>query len=113
MDNPAYFVLFLSVGCIVVGVPWAVANRIVAHVRAKRAARLPQPPPVDHAQRARDMANVLGPLDAGELAVANLLHLATISEYGVLSWEQMQRNIGRARGLAADYAAGQTAPTTK
>ena len=39
MDNPAYFVLFLIVGCVVVGVPWAAANRIVAHVRAKRADR--------------------------------------------------------------------------
>jgi hypothetical protein len=113
MDNPLYFVLFLIVGGIVVGVPWAGANRIIARVRAKRAARLPQPPPVDHARRARDMANVLGPLDASEFAVANLLHLATLSEHGVLSWEQMQRNIGRARGIAADYAAGRPAPTTK
>jgi hypothetical protein len=105
MDNPVYFLLFLLVGCIVVGVPWAIANRIIARVRAGRAARLPQPPPVDHAVRARHMANVLGPLDPGELAVANLLHFATLSEFGVLTWEQMQRNVGSARQLAADFIA--------
>ena len=111
MDNPLYFVLFLIVGSIVVGVPWTIINRIIARFRARRAARLPQPPPVDHARRAREMANVLGPLDAGELAVANLLHLASISQDGALSWEQMQSNIGRARGLAADFVAGQQAPS--
>jgi hypothetical protein len=113
MNNLGYSVLFLIVGCIVVGVPWAIANRIIAGIRAKRVARLPQPPPVDHALRARHMASILGPLDASELAVANLLHLATISEHGVLSWEQMQHNIGSARKLASDFAAGHPAPTAE
>jgi hypothetical protein len=113
MDNPLYLVLFLTVGCIVIGVPWAIMNSIIARFRVRRAARLPQTPPVDHALRARHMANVLGPLDPGELAVVHLLHMATISEFGTLSWTQMQDNTGRARKLATDFTAGQPTPTAE
>jgi hypothetical protein len=103
VDNPGYFLAFLAVGCVVVGVPWAIANRIIAAARARRLANLPQPAPIDHEAIAQHLSNVIGPMEIGDYIFANMLHLRTISEHGVLTLEQMQQNIGVARRMVSDF----------
>lgn len=106
--QPLQFVLpIFAVIFLLIGIPYVIAERIrkAREAKAAKAALLNPAPPIDHGLRATHMIDVVGPLDLGEMSIANTLHFKYLSEHGSITFSVMQENFGIARKLAADWMA--------